>query len=429
MFRFSIIFICLTLFFTPFAQADLVTPAERVKEGISLRKAPSSNSDYLGQLAVGEHLKYLSSVPYWHKVQLANGQPAYVSKSWSTIVPETAPATSLGSFTIDVIDVGTGLAVLLQGPDFSVLYDGGSNDDLAIGANNRLMAFLAAAYPNRTSIDHIILSHPHRDHVELLADVMTHYKIGDVWDSGVVNDICGYRTFIDAVVEKKPTYHTARRNHGVHTVHFPKDTGTCYGTPRHTRDVDVDHGSQIDEQSIILGEGASMRFLYASGQKHGSFNENSLVVRIDLGDHRLLFMGDAESGKRANWTHNVPKNNSIEGMLLACCSTELRSDILIVGHHGSRTSSRKSFLDTVQASTYVISSGPKKYGSVVLPDAIVVTELESRGQVFRTDRDDTACAINSNKIGIDADNKAGGCDNIRITLNHNISSRYINLSD
>ncbi len=427
--RFNYVFIVFFTLLTSLAQADWVTPSERVQEGISLRNGPSSQSDYLGQLKAGDRLEYLSAVPYWYEVRLANGQPAFVSKAWSTIVPDTAPSVTSGPFTIDVVDVGTGLAILVQGPDFAVLYDGGSNDDLALGADNRLTAYLAAVYPSRSRIDHVILSHPHRDHVELLPDVMTRLDIGDVWDSGAVNDICGYRAFIDAVVGRNLTYHTATRNHGVHTVNFPKNTGRCYGTPRSARNVAVNHGSQIDEQPVILGEGASMRFLHASGHQHSSFNENSSVVRFDLGKHRVLFMGDAEAGSRNNWTNGTPKNASIEGMLLACCSTQLRSDILIAGHHGSRTSSRKAFLDAVQASTYIVSSGPKKYGSVTLPDQIVVTELDLRGDVFRTDRDDGACATDSSKIGPDADNKAGGCDNIRITLDSSVSADYLDLAD
>jgi len=430
MFRIKLIFICFTLLFTSVAAAEWVTPAERVKDGISLREGPSSSSRYLGQLSVGQHLEYIRSVPYWHEVQLTDGTPAFVSKSWSTVVPEdTATSTTINTYTIDVIDVGTGLAVLIQGSDFSVLYDGGSNDDLARGSNNRLMAFLSEAYPNLARIDHVILSHPHRDHVELLPDVMTSLDIGDVWDSGAINDICGYRAFIDTVVNKSITYHTARHNHGEHIINFPKNTGSCYGASRNARNIAVDHGHQIDEQPISLGHNASMRFLHASGTKHSSFNENSLVVRFDLGGHRILFMGDAEAGQRNNWDNDAPKNSSIEGILLACCTTTLRSDILIAGHHGSRTSSRKEFLDAVQASTYVISSGPKKYGSVVLPDNIVVTELDTRGDLYRTDLNDTACASDATKIGPDNDGKTGGCENIRIVLDNNISTQYINISD
>lgn len=417
------------IFCTGWAQADWVTPAERVREGISLRAGPSSHSAYLGQLRVGERLAYRSTVPYWYEVRLPNGQPAFVSKAWSTLIPEQAPPPVAGPFTLDAIDVGTGLALLVQGPDFALLYDGGSNDDLARGDNNRLLAFLRAAYPNLTRLDHVILSHPHRDHVELLPDVMAAYTIGNVWDAGAINDICGYRAFIDAVVTRNLTYHNAHYNLGTHALHFPKDTGSCYGQPRTERDVAVRHGHDIDEQAIDLGVNARMRFLHASAHSYQDINRNSLVIRLELGAHRILLMGDAEAGARADWDSGVPEPDSIEGMLLACCATQLRADVLVVGHHGSRTSSRLRFLESVQASTYIISSGPKKYGSVRLPDQVVVDALTARGELFRTDRDDAACATDSSKIGPDADGKPGGCDNIRITLSNTITANYLDVSD
>jgi hypothetical protein len=57
-----------------------------------------------------------------------------------------------------------------------------------------------------------------------------------------------------------------------------------------------------------------------------------------------------------------------------------------------------TLLDTVGASVFVVSSGPTKYGSVVLPDADIVSELQSRGQVFRTDTNDAACESNPSKL-------------------------------
>jgi hypothetical protein len=64
----------------------------------------------------------------------------------------------------------------------------------------------------------------------------------------------------------------------------------------------------------------------------------------------------------------------------------------------------------------VVSAGPAKYSGVVLPDADVIAELDSRGDVFRTDTDDAACEDNHNKIGQDADGRPGGCDNIRLLV-------------
>jgi len=428
--RLNIIIFVYLLQMTSYVQADWVTPSERVQKNISLREGPTAQSQYIGQMKVGEQLEYISSVPYWYEVRQSNGQSAYVSKAWSTLIADTLVATSMASFTIDVIDVGTGLAVLVKGDDFSLLYDGGSNDDLAIGSNNRLSAFLAAAYPNLNRINHVILSHPHRDHVQLLPDIITNFEVGDVWDSGAINNTCVYRKFIKTVANKNITYHTAKYNHGVHNIFFPDDSGKeCSKTPKSALSIPINHGNQIDEQVIILGKNATMRFLHASGQQHRSYNDNSLVVRIDLGKHRILFMGDADAGSRGSWSNGTPEDDSIEGLLLACCGRQLRSDVLIAGHHGSRTSSRRGFLNAVQASTYIISSGPKKYSGITLPDQIVVDEMASRGSVYRTDRDDAACFTDSNKIGRDADNKAGGCDNIRLKLDSNFSVHYLDISD
>ena len=96
---------------------------------------------------------------------------------------------------------------------------------------------------------------------------------------------------------------------------------------------------------------------------------------------------------------------------------DLAADVLVVGHHGSRTSSRRAFLDAVAASTFMVSSPPTKYQSVTLPDHDVITELEERGSVFRTDVSDATCRTNPAKTGADNDGRAGGCHHVRVILN------------
>ena len=85
------------------------------------------------------------------------------------------------------------------------------------------------------------------------------------------------------------------------------------------------------------------------------------------------------------------------------------------------TSSRTAFLDAIGSSIAVVSSGPMQYGSVTLPDQSIVTELQLRGEVFRTDANDAACATNPNKIGPDSHGEPGGCTNIRIVLKDGVS--------
>jgi competence protein ComEC len=271
-----------------------------------------------------------------------------------------------------------------------------------------VFSYLARAVPTLTTLDDVILSHAHRDHVELLADVLTAYDVREVWDSGRINNIDGYRLFIEAVSnEPGVIYHSAV--HGAGTATITVDGQSFI----------VSHGPRITtDDTIQLGHSgrASMRFLFADGLSQGNPNNNSLVVRMDLGPVRVLFMGDAEGGARENWDDGTPEAGTIEATLLACCPAEIDADVLIVGHHGSKTSSRTAFLDAVGAFTFVVSSGPTKYRSVVLPDAEVIAALTARGTVLRTDIDDPACRTASEKVGDNADGRAAGCSNIRLII-------------
>jgi hypothetical protein len=238
--------------------------------------------------------------------------------------------------------------------------------------------------------------------------------VRQVWDSGRVNDICGYRAFLTAIQQRPSVqYHNALQDFGTQGFSFVKKT--CYDNDLPAQVIQLTLSSRINNLPIALGQNASMTILHADGGPHDDPNDNSLVVRLNLGDTRVLLMGDAPAGERDS-PSVPPTPASVEGQLLACCAADLAARVMIVGHHGSRTSSRRQLLNAVSASVFVVSSGPTKYGHVTLPDQDVINELASRGQVFRTDQNDAACATNPAKIGPDNDGAAGGCDNIRIVI-------------
>jgi competence protein ComEC len=307
--------------------------------------------------------------------------------------------------------VGTGLAIFVEGPDFTLIYDGGSNDDLADERGNRLLAYLAAVRPDLRRIDHVLLSHAHRDHVELLPDVVDRYDIGAVWEPGVLAKVCAYQRFVHAVAaHPRVAYHTAAHQPGPQRVSFPRSS--C----RVPAEVDVTYAAAIAEGGTVrLGEGASMRFLHVDGERRENINENSLVVRLELGKRSVLLTGDAEAGKR-DGADVAPLPLSVEGKLALRHAKDLASDVLVAAHHGSRTSTRRAFLDLVAPKLTLVSGGPHPYAGHTLPDAEVVDLLRSRGPVFRTDVDDAACAVNREKIGRDADGRPGGCDNVRVVF-------------
>jgi competence protein ComEC len=334
----------------------------------------------------------------------------------SLVAPEasearTPPLREPDVFVLHVVDVGTGLAVFIEGPDFSMVYDGGSNDDLRDERSNRLTAYLRTVRPDLRKVDHVVLSHAHRDHVELLADVLNEYDVREVWEPGVLAKVCAYQRFVQAVAAHPGTkYHTATQTTGTHEVIFPKTS--C----RVPSEFSVTHSSTLVEGAVVrLGQNATMTFLHVDGERRENLNENSLVVRLALGDRTLLLMGDAEAGKRST-ADSIPLPESTEGQLLARHAKELRSDVLLVGHHGSKTSTRRVFLNAVSPALSIVSGGPHAYSGHTLPDAEVVDLLAQRGPVLRTDLDDVACATSTAKIGRDADGRPGGCDNIRVTF-------------
>jgi competence protein ComEC len=154
--------------------------------------------------------------------------------------------------------------------------------------------------------------------------------------------------------------------------------------------------------------------LHARGESLPDANQNSLVVGFKLGRAKLLLMGDAESGGREAPSAPV---GDIEKFLIERHSGEIQADILQVGHHGSKTSNRRGFLDAVNPRFTLVSSGPTEYSGVRLPDEEVIDTLRGlkrKPSVLRTDTNDAKCPV-PDRIGLD-DDAPGGCDNFILEL-------------
>ena len=344
------------------AAADDIVPSARVSSAVLVRQGPSTDTAILGRLRPGDSARLIGEVSGWYRVELPDGTQGYVSKAWTLVIggPPSGEALTGVRYKVHVIDVGTGLAVFVEGRDFALLYDAGSQDDLHGGDENRVVAYIEAVRPGLARIDHLILSHPHKDHLQLMPDIFRRFEIGHVWESGRVNKTDGYCHFLKAAMaEPGVQYHDAIAANATRTVTF--SGSGCYGT------VSVREGKMMDAVPVALGAGARMQFLYRDPRKYADPNGNSVVVRLDLGNRRVLLAGDAEGGER-ELPSAPPQPNSIEARLIACCAADLPSDVLVVGHHGSLTSSRRAFLDAVGASIYAISSGPYPYRRVRLPD-------------------------------------------------------------
>lgn len=410
------------------AETECAVPSEDVVTAVMLRAGPGTDTEILGRLGPGELVTVLDGVPNWHRVQLPAGGEAFASKRWTDLIQcpvalgAAAPEdSSSGTFSMHIIDVGTGLAVLALGEDFALLYDAGSNDDSSIGDRNRVLAYLRQVAPDLTRIDHLVLSHPHQDHVALMPDVFNAYDVGHVWNSGAFNNICSYRSLLKAIAaEPGVRYHTALQGPGVEAVEL---NAKC-NQPSQT--VLLKHHTRIGQEKVQLGRNASIQFLYADGSLKTDLNDNSLVARLRLGSHTVLLMGDSGGGGRQA-PSVLPKSTSVEGQLLTCCLSDLEVDVVVVGHHGSMTSSREAFLDATLAKNFIMSSGPKAYSGTTLPDSVVIDALAARGEVWRTDVDDEDCAVAAQKTGEDNDGRPGGCSNVVVNFSpQSVSVQYAN---
>jgi competence protein ComEC len=345
-------------------------------------------------------------------------EPGEPVVTWDKVKsPDDVSATPppAGTYRVHMIDVGTGLAILVQGHDWNLLYDGGTGDPSEKPL--RVVGYLAAALgpsgddlcvpkgqpaPNaRVKLDHVVLSHPHLDHGSALDLVVHCFDVQHVWDSGRINQAVFYREFLEAVGRSATArYHTAGD--------VPKDnTVGVKGV-----EVKIARWERFSEgDTIKLGDGAQFTILHADAKEKSDPNQNSVVLSVELGRTRLLLTGDAESGEREDPSEPV---GDIEKFLIEQHASAIRADILQVGHHGSKTSSRRAFLDVVKPKFALVSAGPKKYATVVLPDAEIIEALRAVGaQVLRTDEHDGGCPI-PRRIG--GDGGPGGCDSFILTI-------------
>ncbi len=236
---------------------------------------------------------------------------------------------ALGAVTVTFLDVGQGDAALIETADRTVLIDGGPDGSVIAGLG-------AALPPWDRTIDLMVLTHPQADHFGGLIDVIDRYRVGSLITTGVPNTTAEYRAFRTTIEE-----------------HVVPERTVVAGT------------------TIVLTDSVNLELLYPEPSDLGAddLNDTSIVARLDTGNIEFLFTGDLGS---------AGESALIERGLL------LESEVLKVGHHGSRFSSTEPFLEMVDPQIATISvGGGNSYGH---PHRAAVRRLERAGAlVLRTD--------------------------------------------
>ena len=118
-------------------------------------------------------------------------------------------------------------------------------------------------------------------------------------------------------------------------------------------------------------------------EEYDNENDNSNVIYIELNNYKFMFMGDAGVDKEKDILERYNLSNI---------------DVLKVGHHGSKTSSSKSFINKINPKYSIISVGKNnRYGH---PNKEVLENL-SKSKIYRTDQDGSIMfKIKNNKLKI-----------------------------
>ncbi len=210
---------------------------------------------------------------------------------------------------VSFLDVGQGDAILIETPDgFEMLVDGGRDSSVLRELSN------IRSYFDR-EIDVVVATHPDLDHIAGLVDVLARYTVGTIIMTENEGESGAAAAFALAVPEEGAEIILA-------------DAG----------------------QLFQLGASTSIQVFAPTGDESKlESNTASIVLRVIYGNTSFMLTGDAPM--------------EIENYLVDTYGSQLDSDVLKLGHHGSKTSTSDAWLDTVTPQYAVVSAGiDNRYG-------------------------------------------------------------------
>ncbi len=249
--------------------------------------------------------------------------------------PPEKPAANL---KVHFIDVGQGDCILIEDGTSAMLIDAGNPEN-----GPDIVSYIKNLGIEK--LNFVLATHPHADHIGGMADVINAFDV-------------------EKIIMPKATHTTRTFENLLLTI---QNKGLKITAP-------------IPGTEYKLGN-ASFTILAPNSSSYTNLNDYSVVVRLTYGSTSFLFTGDAEQ--------------TSEKEILAK-GYNIKSDVLKVGHHGSKTSTTTRFLDAVSPRYAVMCVGANnQYGH---PAPETLSKLAERGiKVYRTDEAGTIIATSDGK--------------------------------
>lgn len=204
---------------------------------------------------------------------------------------------------VHYINVGQGDSILVRVNNKNMLIDSGPKDN-----RQNLLNYLNSL--NINTIDYLIATHPHEDHIGSMNAIIKKYTVNKFFSPKVSTSSKTFELMIESLKNNSMKINILNTN---------------------TNSLDLGENTKITVLSPLEDE------------NFDNLNNYSAMIKIEYGETSFLFTGDCE--------------NLIESNVLSRNKTLLKSDVLKLGHHGSSTSSSEEFLCAVNPSLGIITSG------------------------------------------------------------------------